>query len=459
MEARIEDALVAPDPGGTAFLQFNPVAASVWRMLYQPRSFDELRDGLLADYDVELEECSTELRSLLDALIDKGLVEERATASERSNASQTELPGRVRQEGLGARVSPEFALLVDLCASAFPNARRTIATDGEIDWPLFLKLSRFHRVQGLLRQGLSNANARVPHAVFEALATEASTIAAANLRAAVESQQLLASFEGAGMAPLFIKGLTLGALAYGDPAIKAAVDIDVLARDDELERAAELLQRHGYRLAEPAGPYRGKRLRRWHGPAKESTWVRDDPVSVVDLHSRLSDNLRLIPGIGQDSTHRMVEISKGIRLPTLQEDELFAYLCVHGASSAWFRLKWITDLAALLDSRGPLEVARLYERSQELGAARAADQALLLADALYGTLDGNRALRESLLADSRSRWLGHSALRQLAGAREPVEPTARRWGTARIHLTQLFLLPGLGFKASELVRQARAAIR
>jgi hypothetical protein len=458
MEARIGDALVAPDPAGTAFLQFNPVAASVWGMLDQPRSFDELRDGLLADYDVGTEECSAELRSLLHVLIGKGLVEEWTGTSELSGASQSEMPGRSRQERLRGRISAEFALLVDICASAFPGARPTIATDGEIDWSLFLKLTCFHRVQGLVWRGLSKANTRVPDEVSEAIATEAANIATANLRAAVESQQLLASFESAGMAPLFVKGLTLGALAYGDPAIKSGVDIDLLVRDDELEQAAELLQRRGYRLVEPAGPYQAERLRKWHGPAKESTWVRDDPVSLVDLHSRLSDHPRLIPAIGSNSTPRIVEVSKGIRLPTLPEDELFAYLCVHGASSAWFRLKWITDLAALLDSSKPLEIDRLYERSQELGAARAADQALLLADRLYDTLVGDRELRESLLTDSRSRWLCNAALHQLAGAREPVEPTARRWGTARIHLTQFFLVRGLAFKASELVRQARKAI-
>ena len=67
------------------------------------------------------------------------------------------------------------------------------------------------------------------------------------------------------------------------------------------------------------------------------------------------------------------------------------------------------------------------------------------------------ALRETIAADSRARWLFRLALRQLAGKAEPVEPTARPGGTLRIHLSQFLLLPGLSFKTSELVRQARAA--
>jgi hypothetical protein len=145
-------------------------------------------------------------------------------------------------------------------------------------------------------------------------------------------------------------------------------------------------------------------------------------------------------------------------LPTLRTDELFAYLCVHGASSAWFRLKWITDVAALLHGRETDEIQHLYQRSQELGAGRAAAQALLLADTLYGTLATNRSLRTSLSGDRASLWLARAVLNRLSSAR-PAEPTTHPLGTALIHWSQFFMLPRLGFKVSEFVRQVRTAIR
>jgi hypothetical protein len=190
---------------------------------------------------------------------------------------------------------------------------------------------------------------------------------------------------------------------------------------------------------------------------KESAWVRKDPELHVDLHTRLADNSRLIPDIGLNSPPQLVEVVRDVRLPTLRTDELFAYLCVHGASSAWFRLKWITDVAALLHRRGADEIERLYQRSQELGAGRAATQALLLADALYGTLATNRSLRESLSRERAGSWLARAVLNRLSSP--PDEPTSRPLGTALIHWSQFFLLPGIGFKASELVRQVRTAIR
>ena len=53
---------------------FNNVAASVWRELAAPRTFEQLKQALLTEYEVEDERCATELRTLLDELCAKGLV-------------------------------------------------------------------------------------------------------------------------------------------------------------------------------------------------------------------------------------------------------------------------------------------------------------------------------------------------------------------------------------------------
>jgi coenzyme PQQ synthesis protein D (PqqD) len=74
MEAELGDELVALDPSvGTCF-GFNDVATDVWRRLSSPSSFEQLRDGLLAQYEVSEERCTNELRELLDQLVAKGLV-------------------------------------------------------------------------------------------------------------------------------------------------------------------------------------------------------------------------------------------------------------------------------------------------------------------------------------------------------------------------------------------------
>jgi hypothetical protein len=355
--------------------------------------------------------------------------------------------------GKNLESNPEFHLLVAACRRAFKDQAPSIAEleGADFDWPRLVRLAQFHRVEGLACRGLKAMSVAAP----SDLLNRAKQIAARNLQAAWVCKDLLDRFTQADVPIIFVKGLALSKLVYGSSWVKAGVDIDLLTNEQHLEEATEILRRVGFHPARAAfaGWYA---LRVWHRYRKDSVWQHSQLAAIVDLHSRLTDNPSLIPAIGLHSPRQLVEIAPGIALPTLAKDELFAHLCVHGASSAWFRLKWICDFAALLQREGPAEVTRLYQRSQELGAGRAAAQALLLANSLFETLRDNDELRRSLQADNRARWLHCQAMRQLA---RTAEPTARPGGTWRIHLTQFFLRRGGAFKASELHRQVRAALR
>lgn len=122
------------------------------------------------------------------------------------------------------------------------------------------------------------------------------------------------------------------------------------------------------------------------------------------------------------------------------------------SSAAWFRLKWITDIAALLHRVGPEEAERLYARSQQLGAGRAPAQALLLARRIYGDLVGP-ALLDRLKRDWQNRWLTKFAWHEFASRQALTEPTERRLGTLMMRLSQLLLMRGWRFKLSEARRQ------
>jgi hypothetical protein len=288
---------------------------------------------------------------------------------------------------------------------------------------------------------------RLPDDAREALSSDARSIAATNLGIASECCELLRLFDQAKLALLFIKGLTVSALAYRSPLLKMGWDIDLLIDPDDLTSVAQLLHERGYALRLPESL---DQLWSWHSRSKESVWCRDGS-HYIELHTRLADNRRLIPTIDVHSPRQMVEVTSGVLLPTLAAEELIAYLAVHGASSAWFRLKWISDYAALLDGRSGKDIEHLYRRSQELGAGRAAGQALLLADALFGVLGPVPGLQRELAADRSTRMICDAALRMLTeGNRDPTE---RLLGTFSIHWTQFLLLPGLDYKFSEVRRQ------
>jgi hypothetical protein len=353
----------------------------------------------------------------------------------------------------------EFQLVVACCRwppSPARNEAVLAAAALPVDWALVARIADRHRVEGLVWNALRLADVAVPAEAGEPLRAAAVRIARQNLVLTAESLRLAARLEEAGIGFLVVKGVALGALVYGSVGPKMGWDIDLLVPLPAVEAAAALLEAAGYRLDLPSGGRARETLPLFHQHWKESVWKSADGRLTVELHTRLSDNPALLPEVGIDSPVQRAEVAKGRFLPTLAPDELFAYLAVHGASSAWFRLKWIADVAASLAAAPPAEIERLYRRSQQLGAGRAPAQALLLCQRLFGT-PIPPALAEELGADRTNRWLLAVALRMLAGRTLATELHHTRFGTLPIHLMQLGLLPGPRFKLGEAGRQLVAA--
>ena len=63
-----------------AYYGLNAVGASIWNLLQEPRTVSEIRDTLLAEYEVEPEQCDRELFALLQQLETEELIEVRDEA-------------------------------------------------------------------------------------------------------------------------------------------------------------------------------------------------------------------------------------------------------------------------------------------------------------------------------------------------------------------------------------------
>ena len=85
LQARVAHApqLVSADLGGeTAILDpvsgnfygLNEVGARIWELIATPRTLAEVRDTLLEEFDVEVEQCEDDLLTLLHTLHDRRLV-------------------------------------------------------------------------------------------------------------------------------------------------------------------------------------------------------------------------------------------------------------------------------------------------------------------------------------------------------------------------------------------------
>lgn len=337
-------------------------------------------------------------------------------------------------------VPTEFRLAAACCrwppSPARDEAVRAAAA-AEIDWSRFEAVVARHRIEGLVHDGLARAGIAPPPPLAEALRKAATSIAAENLRYAAEAARLSVRLHEAGVAHLFLKGLVLNALAYGTLAVKRSADLDVAVEPGDAPSAAAAMAAAGFRRAPSPDE------------AKDELWLKDG--LAVELHRALVDSPLMLPSLSVRAPGRTVEVAPGISLPTLRSEEMFAYLAVHGATHAWSRLKWLADLAALLNDCGPDDIAALHRRAVELGAGRAPAQALLLCADLLALDLG--PLERELRADRIARWLERVALRAMLRGGGSTELDSLTFGTAAIHLSHLALMPGWRFKRAELRRK------
>jgi hypothetical protein len=338
----------------------------------------------------------------------------------------------------------EFRLVAACCIwppSEHRNAAIRQAASGTVDWDNVLQVTRRQRVAGLVYDGLKCAEIVMPAAVSDALAAGASDVARRSLLLASEALRLQDVFAAASIPVMFVKGTALAQLAYGNIAIKQAYDIDVLVTPDAVVRACAVLDAAGYKRTFPTANVTPERFATWTEFSKECVFQHDRHGVIVELHWRLADNPAVLRGVTANSASRAVAVSPGRALRTLGDEDLFAYLCFHGAQHAWSRLKWLADLAAWLAAKPPQDVERLCRTARAAGTGRAPDQALLLCEELFGT-PLPPSLAATMPKDRVNLWLVSIALSAMAGGGATQQTHDRPFGNLEIFLSHFLLAPG-----------------
>ena len=356
-----------------------------------------------------------------------------------------------------AKLPEEFKLLATCCrwpASDERDGEIRQRTRGAFNWNFFLQLAKRHRVEGLVHEALAHASVEVPKFIDEQLSNRAASICRENLEQAAETLRLTSVMESCGVNCVFLKGVALGQIAYQTLGLKQSWDIDLLVEPGQAMIAAAALEEAGYERSHATSGLAIDQLESWLLLCKESHWTHRGTGIVVELHTALVDNSAFLPRVSARSHKWLIRLGSR-RVPTLPKDELFAYLCVHGAVHGWARLKWLADVAALLGTGDAAETERLYRRSIELGSGRCSEQALLLCSRLLA-LELPESLRERLERDRLTRWLANVALSAMSkrGARE-LDDTI--FGTLGINFSHLFLGRGWRYRTRELVRKCSNA--
>jgi hypothetical protein len=291
-----------------------------------------------------------------------------------------DIPGR---RAAGALASPEF-LLVAACCGWPPSQSRNAAVQAAAapiaDWDAVLLAARRQRVPALVHDALQAAGVQLPAAPAAEFARRAQAIFRNNLLLAAETCRLQELLDAAEIPSVALKGVALAQLAYGSLKVKHTRDIDLLIPPDRALAAMALLERDGYALSFPANRLNAAQRRAVVHYSREVAFIHPDHGTLLELQWRVADNPKLLDEVHAGSPTQNVVVAEGSSVRTLARDDLFAYLCLHGAYHAWSRLKWLADLNAFIAAA---DVAHLHRHAQAKGAGFCSGQALLLCQRLF----------------------------------------------------------------------------
>jgi hypothetical protein len=325
-------------------------------------------------------------------------------------------------------LTPEFRLAIAACVwprSHDHTQRMQDAMLPEIDWDLFVRVVRRHRIDGLVFEALNAAGISLPHTTHDVLKAAAERQANKSLRYAGESIRMSRLLCDAGIPAACLKGAPLSMMAFRSLALRHCRDIDLLVSPASALDADEVLSKAGYTLEMPIGPHSLRQKQDWIRDRKHFEYKSGSGIPL-EVHWRLFDNPHLLDIEVDASSWTEIPILGKNSLATLASPDLLLYLCVHGANHMWFRLKWLVDVQALLGQSGPGVVERLKADAVTHHCERSVAQALALTRLLFDVPD--------LLAatDAASNALVRSALTAMTSGAAASELETVPFGTSRV---------------------------
>lgn len=222
------------------------------------------------------------------------------------------------------------------------QARITELLQQPLNWETVLNRAWWHRIRPLTHVHLcAQPVGTVPEHVLAELAEHADELSKRNQRLSKALADVATFFEDARLRAVVFKGPTLTQDAYGDLALRECGDLDLLVCKDDFPKVAEMLVSHGFK----------------------SWWERDDKNQQVfacefersdatlDVHWNLSPEWLNYRVDFDRLWESGIPLSSGGQLMRkLQPEDAIAVLCIHGTKHWWERLRWICDVAEVVNS-------------------------------------------------------------------------------------------------------------
>ncbi|HKV11596.1 MAG TPA: nucleotidyltransferase family protein [Thermoanaerobaculia bacterium] len=259
------------------------------------------------------------------------------------------------------------------------------------DWGDLLDQAEHHQITPLLHRALQEPERRavVPAAVMGQLEISYFNTAAGSARIVSQLQAVLEASRAAGVPVLVLKGAHLAEVVYGDVTLRPMGDIDLLVKEADLSRAAQVLLGLGYGPQDTPGAKKDYSAHRHLPP-----FTRKGAVPI-EVHGTIDESGRFrIDAEGLWQRAKTARIA-GVEARVLGPEDLLLHLCLHTGFQHNFRvpLRQIYDIAATVRHyEQELDWQAFVRMAEASGLSRVCYYALAAAESLLGVAAPAEAL-------------------------------------------------------------------
>ncbi|MFZ4857102.1 MAG: nucleotidyltransferase domain-containing protein [Desulfuromonadaceae bacterium] len=238
------------------------------------------------------------------------------------------------------------------------------------------------------------------------------------------------SFTEAGVALIPLKGVGLSQELYGNPCVRSSCDLDIMVMPEDVLRCEELLTRLGYRHAagysNTLGFHEMSERQKCHiiDTLHHHEYVNDASGMHIELHWRgylWSDEQ--VAALWASSAP-LSWLDCGLR--QLSKEDTILFLLDHGARHGWSCLKWLSDVAMLLENLSEDAWRSLYNRAVFFDLQRVVTQTVTLLGWFYG-INPPLHVKELVRTDSVVRKISLQAASQLLASSNKVSIFERKF--------------------------------
>ncbi len=284
---------------------------------------------------------------------------------------------------------PEAEFAIALCRHAI-SIPTLLPSNAEVDWIRFESYLYHHGLAPLVLKSVEqNPTAILPEELKKKLKGRQARTALRNLRMTGELIRILRALDAVTVGVAF-KGPVLAARAYENVAMREFGDLDVLVSRAALGDVRRVLGQLGYQ-ADP--PFTRREELAYEQASCERSFISQDGHVSLDLHWQFTSTAFPFAYDYATLASRVMEVTVGGQLVrSLDDEDMFLILAVHGAKHRWDRLEWLATLGALVQRR-QLDWSLIERRAAQYRIQRTSALARALLADVMGVETGGQTVR------------------------------------------------------------------